>query len=74
VKPKAATVCLLKFDVDMSSTEFCTALIEATGVMFTPGSAFEMEGYIRVGFANPLDVLRQGLTRVSSFLEDIKHR
>jgi aspartate/methionine/tyrosine aminotransferase len=71
VKPKAATVCLLKFDVEMSSTEFCTSLIEATGVMFAPGSAFEMEGYVRIGFANPLDVLQQGLSRVSDFLKDI---
>jgi aspartate/methionine/tyrosine aminotransferase len=71
VKPKAATVCLLKFDVDMSSTEFCTSLIDATGVMLTPGSAFEMEGYVRIGFANPLDVLEQGLERVSDFLKDI---
>jgi aspartate/methionine/tyrosine aminotransferase len=71
VKPKAATVCLLKFNVEMSSTEFCTSLIEATGVMFTPGSAFEMEGYVRIGFANPLDVLHQGLGRVSDFLKDI---
>jgi aspartate/methionine/tyrosine aminotransferase len=46
-------------------------LIEATGVMFTPGSAFEMEGYVRIGFANPLDVLEQGLERVSDFLKDI---
>jgi aspartate/methionine/tyrosine aminotransferase len=74
VKPKAATVCLLKFDVEMSSTEFCTSLIEATGVMFTPGSAFEMEGYVRIGFANPLDVLQQGLGRVSEFLKDISRK
>jgi aspartate/methionine/tyrosine aminotransferase len=74
IKPKAATVCLLKFDVDMSSTEFCTSLIETTGVMFTPGSAFEMEGYVRIGFANPLDVLQQGLGRVSNFLRDIERR
>jgi aspartate/methionine/tyrosine aminotransferase len=74
IKPKAATVCLVKVDADLSSTEFCTALIEATGVMFTPGSAFDMEGYIRIGFANPLDVLRQGLAKVSGFLEDIGRR
>jgi len=74
VKPKAATVCLLKFDVDMSSSDFCTSLIEATGVMFTPGSAFDMEGYIRVGFGNPLDVLQEGLAKVSGFLKDIERR
>jgi aspartate/methionine/tyrosine aminotransferase len=61
-------------DVDMSSTQFCTALIEATGVMFTPGSAFDMKGYIRIGFANPLEVLQQGPDPDSGFLDNIGHR
>ena len=39
--------------------------------MFTPGSAFDMEGYIRIGFANPLDVLQEGLAKVSGFLGNI---
>jgi len=63
IKPKAATVCLVKVDVELSSTEFCTALIEATGVMFTPGSAFDMEEVYPDRFANPLDVLQDGLAR-----------
>ena len=36
--------------------------------MFTPGSAMDMEGWLRVGYACPTDVLKTGLERVSRFL------
>jgi aspartate/methionine/tyrosine aminotransferase len=70
VKPKSGTTALLKYRLAMSSEEFCTKLIEATGVMFTPGSALDMEGYVRIGYANTLDVLKAGLARVSEFLKE----
>lgn len=68
VKPKSGTTALLKYAFDMPSRAFCTELIEATGVMFTPGSALDMEGYVRIGYANSRTVLEQGLARVSEFL------
>jgi aspartate/methionine/tyrosine aminotransferase len=68
IKPKSGTTALLKFAIDMPSREFCTELLEATGVMFTPGSALDMEGYVRIGYANNRTVLEEGLKRVSSFL------
>jgi aspartate/methionine/tyrosine aminotransferase len=52
----------------MSSREFCTSLLQETGVLFTPGSAFDMEGYVRIGYANGPDVLAAGLDKVSAFL------
>ncbi len=70
VKPKSGTTALLKYRLEMSSEEFCTELIEATGVMFTPGSALDMEGYVRIGYANKLDVLKAGLAKVSEFLKE----
>ncbi|WP_246216369.1 hypothetical protein [Paraburkholderia agricolaris] len=68
IKPKSVTTALLKYDLPISSVEFCTTLIEQTGVMFTPGSALDMEGYVRVGYANNRQVLETGLARVSGFL------
>jgi aspartate/methionine/tyrosine aminotransferase len=44
-------------------------LLKETGVMFTPGSAFDMEGYVRVGYANNPAVMKDGLARVSAFLQ-----
>lgn len=68
IKPKAGTTALLKYDLDMTSRDFCIALLNETGVMFTPGSALDMEGHVRVGYANNAEVLKTGLARVSGFL------
>ena len=43
-------------------------LLEEEGVMFTPGSAMDMEGTVRMGYACGTDVLEQGLARMSRFL------
>jgi aspartate/methionine/tyrosine aminotransferase len=71
VKPKGGTVALLKYDFDLPSRDFCVRLLEAEGVMFTPGSALVMEGYVRIGYANNRAVLEEGLPRVSRFLRTL---
>jgi aspartate/methionine/tyrosine aminotransferase len=71
VKPKGGTVALLKYDFDMPSRDFCVRLLEAEGVMFTPGSALDMEGHVRIGYANNCAVLEEGLQRVSRFLRTL---
>ncbi|CAB3672124.1 Capreomycidine synthase [Paraburkholderia sediminicola] len=74
IKPKSGTTALLKFDLPISSLQFCTELIEQTGVMFTPGSALDMEGYVRIGYANNRNVLETGLAKVSEFLARLGSR
>lgn len=68
VKPLSGTTTLLKYDLPMTSDEFCIKLVQETGVLFTPGSAFDMDGYVRIGFANTPSVLKEGLERVSDFI------
>ncbi len=68
VKPRSGTTALLKYDLPMDSRDFCVALLKETGVMFTPGSALNMEGYVRIGYANNPMILKEGLHRVSQFL------
>lgn len=70
VKPKSGTTALLKYDLPMSSEAFCIGLLERTGVMLTPGSAMDMEGYLRIGYTNGEDILREGLKRMSQFLKE----
>lgn len=72
VKPNSGTTALLKYAVDMPSHEFCVKLLEAKGVLFTPGSVLEMEGYLRIGYANNAQVLEEGLAKVSEFLAELK--
>jgi aspartate/methionine/tyrosine aminotransferase len=68
IKPQSATVAMLKYDFDMPSRDFCVRLLQETGVMLTPGSAMDMEGYLRIGYANNIAVLRDGLARMGAFL------
>jgi len=68
IKPRSGTTALLKYDLPMNSRELCVALLQETGVMYTPGSALDMEGYIRIGYANSGAILREGLALTSQFL------
>lgn len=68
IKPKSGTTTLIKYDLPMTSRELCVGLLQETGVMFTPGEAFGMEGYFRVGFANKPADIQDGLRRVSDWL------
>lgn len=53
-----------------TSSEFVTTVLEQTGVIFTPGSAFgEMgEGYFRVSLSVPSDRLNEAVERIKSKL------
>jgi aspartate/methionine/tyrosine aminotransferase len=68
VAPRSGTTALLKYHMDIASEELCIRLLEETGVMMTPGSAMDMEGYLRIGYANQGHILREGLERTSTFL------
>lgn len=68
IKPRSGTTALLKYDLPMSSRDFCASLLQETGVLMMPGAALEMEGYVRIGYANGPDVLKKGLARTSEFL------
>ena len=69
VKPRAGTTAMLTLDIPMSSREFCIDLLEKTGVMLTPGDAFDMEGYVRIGYANEREILEAGLSEMSAYLK-----
>lgn len=68
VKPHAGTTALLKYDSALPSRDVCRRLLDATGVLLTPGSAMDAEGWLRIGYANSRAVLEAGLERVSDFL------
>jgi aspartate/methionine/tyrosine aminotransferase len=70
VPPRSGTTALLRYEGNLSSVTFCERLLERTGVLLTPGSAMEMEGYLRIGYANGPEVLRAGLEQLSRFLHE----
>ena len=49
-----------------TSTEFCMELMEKTGVICTPGSAFGSlgEGYVRFALVLPVDQINEAVNRI----------
>ena len=70
-RPIAGTTALVYYKKDMPSRELCDRLIKETGVLFTPGECFEMEGSVRIGYAFDSKVLQEGLDLFADFLKTI---
>ena len=68
VRPRSGTTALLRYAQDIPSEAFCTHLLERTGVLLVPGAVMDMEGHLRIGYANAPDILRAGLSELSGFL------
>ncbi|MFE1312598.1 aminotransferase [Streptomyces sp. NPDC058755] len=71
VRPASGTTALLRYDAPIGSYDFCTRLLQQTGVMFTPGAAFGIEHTVRIGFADDIQILRTGLHLVGQFLDQL---
>ncbi len=69
IPPKAASVAFLKQHTDMSSEKLCIKLINEKSTFLVPGECFEMEGFLRIGFGNKTEVLKEGLARFKDFLD-----
>jgi aspartate/methionine/tyrosine aminotransferase len=82
VKPVAGTTAFVRFHRDgkpVDSVDFCEKLLEKTGVMFVPGSecfGAEFKGYVRIGYVNHTEGVKEGLDKVTQFvrrnLDDVK--
>jgi aspartate aminotransferase len=51
------------------SASFCQALLETVHVSVVPGSAFGMEGYVRLSFATSRDTIARGIDKLAEFLQ-----
>ncbi|SPN74365.1 aminotransferase [Brochothrix thermosphacta] len=69
IQPQSGPIALLHYDMSIKSTELCRRLQNETGVFLVPGSVMGCEGGLRIGYANDLSVLKEGLSRFSRFLK-----
>ncbi|SFL09388.1 pyridoxal phosphate-dependent aminotransferase [Halanaerobium salsuginis] len=62
-----------KFDDKIlnSSLDFADVLLEAVKVAVVPGVAFGMDNFIRISFALNEEDIKQGLTRLADFVEQL---
>ncbi|RDU66714.1 pyridoxal phosphate-dependent aminotransferase [Helicobacter didelphidarum] len=52
------------------SMKLCKALLEKVGVALVPGSAFGMDGFVRMSFACDLEQLKEGFVRIAKFIKE----
>jgi aspartate/methionine/tyrosine aminotransferase len=71
VRPRAGTIALVHYDLDVPSTEFCQGLFDHNGAFVMPGAAFGEEHAFRLGYATAPDVLEGGLAAVSEYLRAV---
>jgi aspartate/methionine/tyrosine aminotransferase len=71
VRPKGGTTAFIKMEFDMPSFDFCQKLLRETGVMLVPGSAMQMEGFVRMGYAYEPKLLSVGLEKISEFTKEL---
>jgi len=55
-----------------NSLQFAEALLDNAHVAVVPGSAFGLDGYIRLSYATSLDNIKEGLKRIEDFLGKLK--
>ncbi len=69
VPARAGSVAFLKLLVDIPTRDFCLDLIKEKSTFLVPGTCFEMEGFLRIGFGNDTETLKIGLTHLKEFLD-----
>ncbi|MFL6277259.1 MAG: pyridoxal phosphate-dependent aminotransferase [Blastocatellia bacterium] len=55
-----------------TSAELARVLLEEKGVALTAGSAFGIEGYLRISYANSLEMIREGVRRISETAQELR--
>ncbi|HHY32121.1 MAG TPA: aminotransferase class I/II-fold pyridoxal phosphate-dependent enzyme [Firmicutes bacterium] len=61
VPPREGVVAFVKYAADVPSIDIATELVTQDGVLVVPGSCFETEGYLRIGFGGDTNTLEAGL-------------
>jgi len=72
VEPHGGLLGLLRYHLDLPSESVANRLAEEESVMLAPGSAFGMEGRLRIGLGTRPDRFIAGLERVDRFFTHLK--
>jgi aspartate/methionine/tyrosine aminotransferase len=69
VPPTAGSVGFMKHQLDISAEKICLDLINEKSTFLVPGDCFEHPDHIRIGYSGDKKVLKEGLRRVSEYLD-----
>ena len=63
IPPQAGLICFPELHYGINSEEYCNKLMENCDIFVLPGSNFEAEGFIRIGFGETENRFRAGVDR-----------
>lgn len=69
--PDAGAICYTRYDAPVNSTAFAEKLRTEKSLLTVPGDHFGMDSYLRIGFGNPEDELREGLRRIREAFDEV---
>ena len=72
LKPQGGTTAILEYALNIPSEQLCLNLFKANGTFLAPGSCFDLEGTVRIGYACSTEVLQKGLEKFSEYLKTLE--
>ncbi len=69
--PDAGAICYVRYDADVNSSVFAEKLRAEKDVLVVPGDHFGMDRYLRIGFGNPAEELREALGRIGEAFDEV---
>lgn len=72
VRPRAGTMALVYYHLDIPSEDFCRRMYYETGAFAVPGDCFDEPHSFRVGYAHEPELLKTGLEAVSAFFRKLE--
>lgn len=69
IAPKKVSTAFVKLDIEGSIEDFCDYLLREYETLLVPGSRFDSESFVRIGFACKKETLIAGLRCLSSALQ-----
>lgn len=71
VEPQGGTTAFVRYDNDLNSYDLCRNLQQDTGIMILPGETMEVDKYLRIGFGNNHNQLKEALYLFSNWLTNL---
>jgi aspartate/methionine/tyrosine aminotransferase len=72
--PRAGAFAVLRYKLDINSTELITRLREDKSVLIVPGDQFELDRHVRIGYGGEPEIVKKGLSLFSELLGELQAR
>jgi aspartate/methionine/tyrosine aminotransferase len=72
IPPVAGAIALVKYSLKISSDDLAERLLKEKSTLVVPGAQFLLGKYMRIGYGSTGEYLKEGLDRVSEFLNGLR--